>query len=138
MSRVKLEPLPSEFAGTLARFQAWRATRKNGMPIPAELWAEAVDWAKRHGTNRICRPLGLGFTDLKKRVGPVQGQGLCQLPDPVKPTFIEMDGRCLLGGAVSGPVLEVFSSDGGRMVLHLPAGSPVDTRGLVSSFLGRP
>jgi len=135
MSRVKLAPLPAEFGSTIARFQAWRKIRKNGTPIPAQLWAEAVDWAKRAGTNRICRALGLGFTDLKKRVG--QGQGLCRLPEPVKPTFIEMDGRRLLGAPTAGAVLEVFSPDGGRMVLHLPDGSPVDTLGLVVSFMGR-
>ena len=64
---------------------------------------------------------------------------LCQAPTPVRPTFVELGGDCVTdGGTVqAGPVVEVTHPDGGRLVMRLAPGSPVDAIGLLQSFLGR-
>jgi hypothetical protein len=124
-----------ETADTATKLEAWRKSRRMGSRMPEELWTEITGWARQLGVNRVSRAMGLNFTDLKKRVE--QGQGLCRVPAVVRPTFVEFEGHSLLGGIQGGPVVEVFSPDGGRMVMHLPGGVPVDTLGLVASFMGR-
>jgi len=65
---------------------------------------------------------------------------LRQMSTPVRPTFVELaDGDCVTdcGTPQSGPVVEVTSPDGGRLVMRLTPGSAVDAIGLLQSFLGR-
>lgn len=105
--------------------------------MPEKLWSEATEWARCYGINPVCGALGLSYTDLKKRMG--QSHGLRQVlkTAPMKATFMELDGAMVLPDAPVGAVVEVTSADGGHMVLRLPAGSPLDPFGLVTSFLGR-
>jgi len=148
MARQKSAPLPAEVAETAAKLEAWRKAPRIGYRMPEELWSEIAGLARQLGVNPISRAMGLNFTDLRKRVE--QGHGLCRVPTAGTPTFVELsinpgarlrapgEANSLLGGSPGGPVVEVFSPDGCRMVMHFPGGVPVDTRGLVASFLGRP
>ena len=52
------------------------------------------------------------------------------------PTFVEIGGDSLLGRIQAGPVLEVSTPDGMRIVLRLPSGSSVDLASLMTAFLG--
>src|SRR5215208_602927 len=68
------------------RFENWRQTRKGKARIPDELWAAAVEVARRDGVNQTAAALHLDGGKLKRRVmatGPV--------PDKTKPpAFVEM------------------------------------------------
>jgi len=141
------ETLPAEIQETRARLDAWRETRRSGTPIPADLWCEAVEWARRFGVNPICRALGLSFTDLRKRVEHVHQVRV--VPRAAEPTFVELsldpearmrasgDRGGFQAGIHGGPVVEVVSPNGARMVMRWPLGAAVDAGELVASFLGR-
>lgn len=133
MGRPRLAPLPGEVGETAGRLEAWRKARKSGSRMPADLWAEIAALGRRLGVNRICKTLGLSYSDLKKHVG--DDQSLCRLSESVKPTFVELDGGCFLGGQQTGPMVELFNPDGARMVLKFPDGSPVNFLSLVDCFL---
>ncbi len=47
MGRQKQVQILTEVGEALARFKAWRMTRKNGARIPADLWSEAAELARR-------------------------------------------------------------------------------------------
>lgn len=136
MGRHLREALPAEVQETRAKLEAWRKTRKSGTSLPAELWSEAVAWARRFGINPVCKVLGLSFTDLKKRMGRAHHEVRAR-PKAVAATFVEFDGAGFQAGIPGSPVVEVISPDGARMVLRWPSGVAVDVGGLVASFLGR-
>lgn len=136
MGRHLRDALPAGVQETRARFDAWRKSRERGAPHPAELWSEAVEWARRFGVNPVCRALGLSFTDLQKRMGQPRHKVL-QLPKPVEVNFVELEGAGFHTGAPGCPVVEVISVDGARMVMRWPTGSAVDIGDLMVSFLGR-
>ena len=138
MGRPKHAALPSQIGDLLARIQAWRSSRKSGAPMPEELWREAGDWASKVGINPVRIALGLSFADLKKRMQPKQLLRVLQRPEPVHPTFAELDGAFFTGGvSQAGPTVEVTNPDGGRLVMRLAPGSAVDAMRLLESFLGR-
>ena len=139
MGRMK-QQLPAELEDTRAKFQAWRQTRKSGDHLPGALWSEAAGLARRLGVNRVCRALGLNHTALKEHAAkgrvvtrPVQRPR----PEPVRPAFVELDGGHVPGEHLPGPMVEVTRPGGERMVLRWPAGSVIDSCGLVAAFLGR-
>jgi len=107
--------------------------------MPAELWNEAASWTAGYGIHRVCKALGLSQTRMNQFLEPRQPMELCQVPTPVRPTFVELGGSCFTDGETpqSGPVVEVTNPDGGRLVMRLTPGSPVDAIGLLQSFLGR-
>ena len=104
--------------------------------MPAELWKEAASWTSGYGIHRVCKALGLSQTRMNEFL-PME---LRQVPRPVRPTFVALGvGNCFTedGTPQAGPVVEVTSPDGGRLVMRLMPGSPVDAIGLLQSFLGR-
>jgi hypothetical protein len=120
--------------------------------MPENLWTEAAELASRFGMNPICHYMGLSYAALKtrmdKRLGqrpapkPHLEQALIQAPPPkpkphpMAPTSVELGGDSLLGGIQAGPVLEVSTPCGVRVVLRLRTGSSVDLASLMTTFLG--
>lgn len=139
MGKHNHAPLPMEFGKVQTKVQQWRAAKKPGSAMPIELWKEAASWTAQFGIHKVCQALGLSQTSMNKYLEPRQPVGLRQVPKVVRPTFVELDGDCFMGGGASqaGPVVEVTSPGGGRLVMRLAPGSPVDAIGLVQSFLGR-
>lgn len=145
MGRPKQAPLPPEANETLAKFEAWRRTRKSGERIPGDLWSEATALARRLGVNRVSLSLGLSHTTLKEHVekGRVATRPTPQArPGRGQPSFVEMPQGGFLGVGPSsahtaGLELEVIRLEGDRMLLRWPAGSVVDPSGMVATFLGR-
>jgi len=138
VGRPKHAALPSQIGDLLARIQAWRSSRKSGAPMPEDLWRAAGEWASKVGINPVCKALGLSYADLKKRLQPKQALQVYQRPDPVRPTFAELDGAFFEGGMnQAGPTVEVTNPDGGRLVMRLAPGSTVDALDLLQAFLGR-
>jgi len=153
MGRSVREPLPAEVDEVRARIERWRKQRKCLGPMPEKLWADVVELATRFGMNPICRSMGLSYGALKIRMDKLLGQKHSvpkqhpepdlrpalkpnPKPQPMAPTFVELGGDSFLGGIQAGPVLEVSTPEGVRVVLRLPAGSPVDLAGMMTAFLG--
>ncbi len=151
MGRPK-QPLTAELEDMRARFQVWRQARKNGERLPKELWSEAAGLARRLGVNPVCEALGLNHTTLKEHAakGRVATRSVQRpRPEPARPAFVELsidpearmrapgDGNHFQDSLSAGPALEVTRPGGERMVLRWPAGSVVDSCGLVAAFLGR-
>lgn len=140
MGRQKQVQIPTEVGEALARFKAWRMTRKNGTRIPEDLWSEAAELARRFGINRVSLALGLCNTTLKEHVEKGQvAAGMVPAPrsKPMRHTFVEVEGGCCPEGFPGGAVLELTRPEGERLVLRWPAGNAVDACGLVAAFLGR-
>jgi len=69
------ESLELDLDGVCERFESWRANRKRGARIPAELWQAAVSLYPRYSVNRIAKTLRLGYEDLRSRVESGNGSG---------------------------------------------------------------
>jgi hypothetical protein len=76
---VSLEELKS-------RFEEWRRNRDGKAAIPEELWAAAVEVARREGVNRTSTELRLEWNHLKRRMAATVGASL----KPAPPRFVEL------------------------------------------------
>ncbi len=137
MGKHNHAPLPIEFGEVHTRIQSWRASKTPGSAMPAELWKEAASWTGGYGIHRVCKALGLSQTRMNDYLEPRRPMELRQVPAPVRPSFVELDGVTDGGVLQAGPVVEVTSPDGGRLVMRLTPGSAVDAIGLLQSFLER-
>ena len=71
---------------TKARFEEWRRNRKGKASIPDELWAAAVDVAKKEGVNRTSTELRVEWNHLKRRMAAASRA----TPKCALPTFVEL------------------------------------------------
>jgi len=71
---------------TKARFEEWRRNRKGKTPIPDELWAAAVEVARREGVNRASTELRVEWNHLKRRMAAASEAS----PKPAPPAFVEL------------------------------------------------
>jgi hypothetical protein len=69
-----------------ARFEAWRQNPKGKAPIPDELWALAVEVARKEGINRTSTELRVEWNHLKRRRAAASEISL----KPVPPEFVEL------------------------------------------------
>ena len=71
---------------TKGRFEEWRSNRRGKVRIPAELWAAAVEVARKEGINRTARELHVAWDDLKRRMATTR-----EVPEqPGSPAFVEL------------------------------------------------
>jgi len=152
---VRRKQLPAEAGALQGKIQAWRETKKNGSPMPEELWMEAASLARKHGINPVARRLTVGHGALKgwvERTDAVAGgppreaaDGRRALPadereadDTAASTgFVEVDTRQLVRAfETPGPVVELARPDGARMVIRLPGHESLDVASLATAFCG--
>ena len=69
-----------------ARFEGWRQNRKGKAPIPDELWALAVEMARKEGINRTATELRVEWNHLKRRMTSAAGGAR----KPTPPAFVEL------------------------------------------------
>jgi hypothetical protein len=69
-----------------ARFEEWRQNRKGKAAIPDELWAAAVEVARREGVSRASTELRVEWNHLKRRMAAPSGTA----PKPALPGFVEL------------------------------------------------
>jgi hypothetical protein len=69
-----------------ARFEAWRQNRRGKSSIPDELWAAAVEVARREGVNRASTELRVEWNHLKRRMDAASAASA----KPVPPAFVEL------------------------------------------------
>ncbi len=69
-----------------ARFEAWRLNRKGKAAIPDELWATAVEVARKEGVSRTSTELRVEWTHLKRRMAASPKVS----PKPAPAAFVEL------------------------------------------------
>jgi hypothetical protein len=136
-------PALSEIDGLKGKIERWRQGRPKSRSMPEELWQEASAAAKRLGTGRVARELGLGYEGLKQRVlsKKVGGRGRKESGElgAQEAQFIELPGFPMLGSAAgSGEemVLELVAADGTRLTIRTRQGSASVVE-MISAFRGR-
>jgi hypothetical protein len=85
------------------RFGEWRQNRKGKAPIPDELWAAAVEVARKEGVSRTSTALRVEWNELKRRLASAKEASQTQPPAfveliaPLEASFsecsIELEGR---------------------------------------------
>jgi hypothetical protein len=105
----------ADLAGVSRGLAAWRARRKPGERIPAEIWAAAASVARRDGVGATSAALRLSYYDLRRRVeGAAAGRG----GPSADPVFVEMP-RSLAVADQAAATIEVARPDGTRLFLRL-------------------
>lgn len=85
--RTRTAPARITQLGRVRReFQHWRRTRPRRLPIPAPLWALAVEHARAVGVHATARRLRLDYYALKQRVEAAAGAPVAK----ATPAFIEV------------------------------------------------
>jgi hypothetical protein len=69
-----------------ARFEEWRRNRNGKASIPDELWASAVEVARKEGVSRTSTELRVEWNHLKRRMAAASAA----TPKPASPTFVEL------------------------------------------------
>src|SRR5271165_6204721 len=69
-----------------ARFEAWRLNRKGKAAIPDELWATAVEVARKEGVSRTSTELRVEWNHLKRRMAAASKES----PTPAPAAFVEL------------------------------------------------
>ena len=107
---------------------AWRRARYDRAPLPAQLWAEAVEVARRVGINRARHALGLSYQGLQAHVERTSAA----------PEFVEVSGAEVLAAGsrnTGGTSIEISGRDV-HVVVRL-GGDTVDLALLVAAVRGR-
>ena len=123
-------------AQVVERFSVWRASRKAGGRIPAELWAVAVDMAKVHGLYRMSKELRLDYSGLKRRL---EGAGGDVQPGRADTQFVELVAtQPCSTTALRDCVIELHNGRGATMRVELNGAGLAGLAGVCSGFLSAP
>ena len=95
------------------RLDVWRKTRRPGLPIPPELWDEAMEPAARQGIWKTSRALHIDYSALRKRVKA------CTSERPISPVpqFVEL--LAPLSVQIAECTLKVESPRGARLRIEM-------------------
>lgn len=111
-----------------ARFLEWRRSKAKGAPIPAALWAAAVELCGRYRISAVARGLSLDAAALKDRVAQASGHA-----EPV-PAFVSLP---LAPARPSTTwVIEMENRHGERLGVQVTGETPVDLVELSRAFWG--
>jgi hypothetical protein len=69
-----------------ARFEEWRRNRQGKAAIPDELWATAVEVARKEGVSRTSTELHVEWNHLKRRMAAASGASR----QTASPAFVEL------------------------------------------------
>src|SRR4030066_563520 len=108
---------------------AWRRARYARAPLPAHLWADAVEIAQQIGVNRARRALGLSYRGLQSTV---------ECAAAPTPEFVELSGAEVLAAGpsiASGTSIEISGRDV-HVVVRLGSDKVIDVASLVAAVRG--
>ena len=126
----KSQPMPSQSLSEVKeQFKTWRKTRKSLRPIPAQLWAAAVNLTAKHTISQISKELVLDYSALKKRV-PIKNKDSAASMSP--PGFIELNLEPL--AAASECIVEMQDILGSKMRMHFRGKTDFDLLELAKAF----
>jgi hypothetical protein len=117
------------------RFEEFRNLRPSRGRLPAGLWKEAAEAARRYGLNPIAQALRLDYNRLKKHMGATREQGKPRKPIHPAPAFVELIGPT--AGATTDCHIEVESERGAKVRLELKGIATGELAGLIRGFLGQ-
>lgn len=128
--------VPEEITRLRERVERWRRTRRGHGPMPAELWAEAVAIARKHGLYETARGVGIDYGALAKRMRNEPRH--LEAERSVAVEFVEWTGAEVLGqvAASTGAVVEMSDPGGRQVIVRVGAGERVDIPGIVAAFCG--
>ncbi len=112
-------------------FEYWRRTRPRRAPIPAALWALAVEHARAVGVHATARRLRLDYDSLKQRVEAAGGAGVPVASPP--PAFVEVVPTGVGSAGLSECVIDLADARGTMRIVLKSAALP-DLAALSQSF----
>ena len=96
--------------------------------MPEALWKKAADLAGEEGISPVARGLRIDYYALKKRAKKtITGEAPGKTP-PV--SFVEVP----FPSPIQGIAIEIFSTDGARLVCRWPASVSLDAAALIRAF----
>lgn len=113
------------------QFEGWRQTRRPVLAIPEELWGQAAQLGAQQGVQVVARALRLNYSDLKKRVAALGGNGTVK---PATTSFVELFPVPL--PAVAKCLVEVESAQGARLRIEMESVAPVTLTSIIRDFVG--
>lgn len=120
--------VPEAVSSLRRRIEDWRQNRSKRRAMPAELWREAVELARRYGVHPMSTSLTISYTTLKKKV---TGQAVATVKGRSTPSFVEIQKR---KGVTAAPEIEVWRPDGCRLFVRNVSGDDVSSA--VDAFCG--
>ena len=128
MNKKIASPIPEPIVQLQRRLDELRSTRPHRTKLPEAVWQAAVDLAREHGLYSVAHPLGLDYTQLKKRLGGTLGA-----PRQVAaPAFVELIASH--PAAMSECTIEFESSIGSKMRIQLKGPSTPDWASLLRAW----
>jgi hypothetical protein len=135
MARPATIPAP-RMDRVLRRIEHWRSTRRRLSPMPPGLWMAAVALAREHGVSMTSRILGLSYASLKERAADPARRAGRRRRVPVG--FVELPPGSLTNTPLpAAAVLELWASDGAKLVVHLRESADLNLPGLAEAFWRR-
>jgi hypothetical protein len=132
-----------ELQAATQRFKQWRQIRARGDRIPPELWAEAVELARRYGPRCVVRLLEVDKESLNKRLASEAGSKI--LDNASRALQAGDDGmafvECRAVGAAPGVpecVMELRNAHGAVMRLELSGSAVASLNQLCNAFWSAP
>ena len=128
MNKKIASPIPEPIVQLQRRLDELRSTRPHRTKLPEAVWQTAVELAREHGLYSVAHPLGLDYTQLKKRLG-----GALDAPrQAAAPAFVELIASHQ--AAVSECVIEFETSIGSKMRVQLKGSSTPDWASLLRAW----
>lgn len=128
------QPGKATVAEVQERFATWRSSRSKKGRIPDELWAAAVEVARRDGVNRTAQALHLDGGKLMRRL-VAAGDDDKQGQEAAPATFVEFVSTS--AGDRIDCVVEAESAHAGAVRIHLKSVTIQDVAQLSRTLLGR-
>jgi hypothetical protein len=124
--------LATKLMGVCREFASWRRTRPARSPIPAPLWALAVELAREYGVHATARRLHLDYYSLKQRVAAAGGAGAPGAS--VAPAFVEVVAAGLRPAGATECVIDLADARGATMRISLKSPALPDLAALSQVF----
>jgi hypothetical protein len=121
------------------KIERWRQGRPKSLPMPEALWQEATAAARKLGTGRVARALGLGYEGLKQRVlAREAGRRAAPRETVLASQFVELPSLPVAGSDAGGEglLLEMVATDGTRLTIRTREANP-GVLAVIQAFRGR-
>ena len=119
---------PEPIAQLQRRLDELRSTRPHRTKLPEAVWQAAVELAREHGVYSVAHPLGLDYTQLKKRLEGAVGSPR----QAAAPAFVELIASH--PAAMSECLIEFESSIGSKMRIQWKGSSTPDWASLLRAW----
>jgi len=120
--------IPEPIAQLQRRLDELRSTRPHRTKLPEAVWQAAVELAREHGVYSVAHPLGLDYTQLKKRLEGAVGSPR----QAAAPAFVELIASH--PAAMSECLIEFESSIGSKMRIQWKGSSTPDWASLLRAW----